>query len=80
MLGIAAKHNIKTDLKELLDPMLAMGLSPTLTIALKELAVAVPALKKDISEGKKENQLNIFTDIFQDFFYFRIIENAFPST
>jgi len=52
LLGIAAQHNIKTDLKELLEPMLAMGLSPTLTIALKELAVAVPALKKDISEGK----------------------------
>lgn len=31
--------------------MLAMGLSATLTIALKELAIAVPALKKDISEG-----------------------------
>lgn len=35
--------------------MLAMGLSPTLTIAFKELAVAVPALKKDISDGKQKN-------------------------
>ncbi|XP_050539572.1 serine/threonine-protein kinase mTOR [Daktulosphaira vitifoliae] len=51
LLGIAAQNNIKSDLKELLEPMLAMGLSPTLTIALKELAVAVPSLKKDISEG-----------------------------
>lgn len=51
LLGIAAQHSIKTDLKELLEPMLAMGLSATLTIALKELAIAVPALKKDISEG-----------------------------
>lgn len=54
LLGIAAQNNIKTDLKELLEPMLALGLSPTLTIALKELAVAVPSLKKDISEGKYE--------------------------
>uniref|UniRef100_A0A2H8U2W2 Serine/threonine-protein kinase TOR n=1 Tax=Melanaphis sacchari TaxID=742174 RepID=A0A2H8U2W2_9HEMI len=51
LLGIATQHNIKNDLKELLEPMLAMGLSPTLTIAFKELAVAVPALKKDISDG-----------------------------
>lgn len=52
-MGIAAQHNIKTDIKELLEPMFAMGLSPTLTIALQELAVAVPALKKDISEGEE---------------------------
>lgn len=60
MLGIAAQHNIKNDIKELLEPMLAMGLSPTLTIALKELAVAVPSLKKDISEGKKYNLFKTF--------------------
>lgn len=39
--------------------MLATGLSSTLTIALKELAVAVPSLRKDISEGK-EIKLNTF--------------------
>lgn len=39
--------------------MLAMGLSPTLTIAFKELAVAVPALKKDISDGKQRNSFKI---------------------
>lgn len=53
LLGIAVQHNIKNDLKELLEPMLATGLSSTLTIALKELAVAVPTLRKDISEGKE---------------------------
>jgi len=61
LLGISAQHNIKTDLKELLEPMLAMGLSSTLTIALKELAVAVPALKKDISEGEGNKSVVSFS-------------------
>lgn len=57
-----------------------MGLSPTLTIALKELAVAVPALKKDISEGKEKQSSNFFLVLKnKNVFYFRFIENAFPS-
>jgi hypothetical protein len=33
--------------------MLATGLSPALTTALRELAFSVPQLKKEISEGRK---------------------------
>lgn len=43
---------MKARIKEFIEPMLAMGLSSILTISLKELVVAIPTLKKDISEGK----------------------------
>uniref|UniRef100_A0A1B6E046 Serine/threonine-protein kinase TOR n=1 Tax=Clastoptera arizonana TaxID=38151 RepID=A0A1B6E046_9HEMI len=51
LLGHAVKTLIKTDVKELLEPMLATGLSSALTIALRELAMSIPQLKPDISEG-----------------------------
>ncbi|XP_065216693.1 serine/threonine-protein kinase mTOR isoform X2 [Planococcus citri] len=51
LLGHAVKNEIKNDVKELLELMLSTGLSSSLTIALRELATNIPALKKDISEG-----------------------------
>jgi len=46
------KNEIQNDVKDLLEPMLSTGLSSSLTVALRELASNIPALKKDISEGK----------------------------
>ena len=51
LLGHAVKHMIRADVRDLLEPMLATGLSPALTTALRELACSVPQLKKEISEG-----------------------------
>lgn len=51
LLGHAVTAKIKSDVKELLEPMLATGLSPALTITLRELASSVPQLKRHISEG-----------------------------
>ncbi|GAB6019044.1 hypothetical protein CHUAL_000671 [Chamberlinius hualienensis] len=42
---------IKSDLKDLLDYMFAVGLNPALTVALKEIAIQIPQLKKDIQDG-----------------------------
>ena len=36
---------LRADVKELLDPMMASGLSPPLTVALQELATEIPQLK-----------------------------------
>jgi len=35
----------------MLDSMLATGLSPALTTALREIQIQIPSLKKDINEG-----------------------------
>ncbi|GBN02820.1 Serine/threonine-protein kinase mTOR, partial [Araneus ventricosus] len=51
MLGRAVGHTIMQDIKELLEPMMATGLSPALTASLRELASQIPQLKKDIQEG-----------------------------
>ncbi|PNF25178.1 Serine/threonine-protein kinase mTOR, partial [Cryptotermes secundus] len=51
LLGHAVKLMIRSDVRDLLEPMLATGLSPALTTALRELAFSVPQLKKEISEG-----------------------------
>lgn len=51
LLGYAVPTLVKDDVKELLDAMLATGLSPSLTTALQELATSIPQLKRDISEG-----------------------------
>lgn len=53
LLGHAVKLMIRSDVRDLLEPMLATGLSPALTTALRELAFSVPQLKKEISEGRK---------------------------
>lgn len=51
LLGIAVKDIIYDDIKELLEPMLITGLSPALTISLRELIANIPSLKRDVSEG-----------------------------
>ncbi|KAG8190056.1 hypothetical protein JTE90_023028 [Oedothorax gibbosus] len=51
MLGRAVRHTIIADIRELLEPMMATGLSPALTASLRELATQIPQLKKDIQEG-----------------------------
>lgn len=42
---------VQENIRQLLDPILATGLSPSLTTALRELATSVPILKRDISQG-----------------------------
>ncbi|XP_045522064.1 serine/threonine-protein kinase mTOR-like [Pieris brassicae] len=49
LLGFAMKENISNEIKDLLDPMCATGLSPQLTTCFKELSEHVPSLKKDIT-------------------------------
>ena len=52
LLGRAVgRSHLTSELKELLDPMLSVGLSPALTTCLRELALRIPVLKKDIAEG-----------------------------
>ncbi|XP_041480411.1 serine/threonine-protein kinase mTOR-like [Lytechinus variegatus] len=51
MLARAVGPVIARDVKELLEPMLAVGLSPALTAALHDLAKQIPQLKKDIQDG-----------------------------
>ncbi|XP_071482072.1 serine/threonine-protein kinase mTOR-like [Diadema antillarum] len=51
MLARAVGPTIAREVKELLEPMLAVGLSPALTAALHDLAQQIPQLKKDIQDG-----------------------------
>lgn len=51
LLGHAVKSDIADELKDLLEPMLATGLSPALTICLNELAENIPYLKREIMDG-----------------------------
>jgi FKBP12-rapamycin complex-associated protein len=53
MLGHAVKLMIRSDVQDLLEPMLATALNTALTTALKELVLSVPQLKEEISEGNK---------------------------
>ncbi|CAH2267767.1 jg15184 [Pararge aegeria aegeria] len=50
LLGIAMKENVANEIKEILDPMCATGLSSQLTTCFKELSQKVPSLKKDITD------------------------------
>ncbi|CAH0400987.1 unnamed protein product [Chilo suppressalis] len=50
LLGYAMKENVVNDIRELLDPMCATGLSPQLTTCFKELSQHMPSLKKEISD------------------------------
>lgn len=50
LLGFAMKENVADEVKELLDPMCATGLSPQLTTCFKELSHNVPSLKKEITD------------------------------
>lgn len=54
LLAIAVQPNIKNDIKELIEPMMATEINSTLTIILKELVVTIPELKNDITHGKKK--------------------------
>lgn len=51
LLSSAVKDLVTADIKELLDAMFATGLSPSLTICLKELSHNLPTLRPEISEG-----------------------------
>lgn len=51
LLSSAVKDLVTADIRELLDAMLATGLSPSLTICLKELSNNLPTLRPEISEG-----------------------------
>ncbi|XP_075459599.1 serine/threonine-protein kinase mTOR isoform X2 [Ascaphus truei] len=51
MLARAMGPCIQQDIKELLEPMLAVGLSPALTAVLYDLSRQIPQLKKDIQDG-----------------------------
>ncbi|XP_033015388.1 serine/threonine-protein kinase mTOR isoform X1 [Lacerta agilis] len=51
MLARAMGPSIQQDIKELLEPMLAVGLSPALTAVLYDLSRQIPQLKKEIQDG-----------------------------
>jgi FKBP12-rapamycin complex-associated protein len=51
MLAKAIGPGMCKDVHELLESMLATGLSPALTAALRDLAVQIPQLKKEIQDG-----------------------------
>lgn len=51
LLGNAVKDLVVNDIKELLDPMFSTGLSPSLTICLKELSLNVTVLRGEICDG-----------------------------
>ncbi|XP_064598762.1 serine/threonine-protein kinase mTOR-like [Liolophura sinensis] len=51
MLARAVGLSMSRDIKELLEPMMAVGLSPALTAALRDLATQIPQLKTDIQDG-----------------------------
>ncbi|XP_045500390.1 serine/threonine-protein kinase mTOR isoform X2 [Colias croceus] len=51
LLSSAVKDLVVRDIKEILDAMFATGLSPSLTICMKELSENLPSLRAEISEG-----------------------------
>lgn len=51
LLSFAVKSKITEDIKEILDQMLASGLSPALIVCLRELSENIPLLKAPISKG-----------------------------
>lgn len=51
LLGHAVKSGITQDVREILESIFSTGLSPALTICLRELAEQVPRVRNDISEG-----------------------------
>lgn len=50
LLGFAMKENVANEVRDLLDPMCANGLSPRLTTCFKELSQNLPSLKKEITD------------------------------
>lgn len=55
MLAKAIGPGMRKDVHELLESMLATGLSPALTAALRDLAAQIPQLKKEIQDGLLKN-------------------------
>jgi FKBP12-rapamycin complex-associated protein len=51
MLARAVRHRIKNEVADMLDSMLSVGLSSSLTTALHELAIYIPAFKREIADG-----------------------------
>ncbi len=51
MLARAVRHRIKNEIADMLDSMLSVGLSSSLTTALHELALYIPAFKREIADG-----------------------------
>lgn len=51
LLGHAVKSGISQNIHDILDSMIATGLSPALTVCFRELAENVPVVKGHISEG-----------------------------
>ncbi|XP_059048718.1 serine/threonine-protein kinase mTOR-like [Achroia grisella] len=50
LLGFAMKENVASEMRELLEPMCATGLSPQLTTCFKELSQNLPSLRKEITD------------------------------
>ncbi|XP_060595349.1 serine/threonine-protein kinase mTOR-like [Ruditapes philippinarum] len=55
MLAKAIGPGMRKDVHDLLESMLATGLSPALTAALRDLAAQIPQLKKEIQDGLLKN-------------------------
>ncbi|XP_037955980.1 serine/threonine-protein kinase Tor [Teleopsis dalmanni] len=51
LLAHAVKSNITDDVRDILEQMFSTGLSPALTVCLRELAENVPVLKEAIADG-----------------------------
>ena len=51
MLARAVRHKIKIEVGDMLESMLSVGLSPSLTTALHQLAIYIPTFKGQIAEG-----------------------------
>lgn len=50
LMGHAVKNGISKDVKEILEPMFSTGLTPGLTICLRELAENIPNIKREVSD------------------------------
>jgi serine/threonine-protein kinase mTOR len=50
LLAHAVKNGISRDVKDLLEPMFSTGLTPALTICLREVAENIPNIKREISD------------------------------
>lgn len=50
LLGHAVKNGISKDVKDILEPMFSTGLTPGLTICLRELAENIPNIKREVSD------------------------------
>ncbi|XP_059477089.1 serine/threonine-protein kinase mTOR [Neocloeon triangulifer] len=51
LLGVALRTGLEAEIRDILEQILATGLSSALTTALQELATAIPSLRRDISDG-----------------------------